>query len=84
MKQGWIVAMTSYRREGLIVADAMKDVNNLRNFICNEQGYPYWVLLEGRSMGGAIVTYIAEMEYSNTLYQVRNNHCVPARCDPIC
>lgn len=53
MRQGWIVAMTSYRREGLIVSDAIKDVNNLRNFICNERGYPYWVVLEGRSMGGA-------------------------------
>ena len=70
MKQGWIVAMSSYRREGLIVADAIKDVNNLRNLICNQRGYPYWVILEGRSMGGAISTYIAEMEHSNTQYQV--------------
>ncbi len=39
---------------GLIVSDAMKDVNNLRNFICNEFGYPYLCILEGRSMGGMV------------------------------
>lgn len=46
--------MTSYRRSGLIVADAIKDLNNLRNHVCNEFGYPYWVFLDGRSMGGAV------------------------------
>lgn len=54
ISEGWIVAMTSYRREGLIVCDAMKDVNNLRNFICNEYGFPYMCILEGRSMGGCV------------------------------
>jgi len=51
---GWAVGVTSYRRTGLIVADAIKDLNNLRNHVCNEFGYPYWVFLDGRSMGGAV------------------------------
>jgi hypothetical protein len=34
--------MTSYRRSGLVVSDAIKDINNLRTYICNEFDYPFW------------------------------------------
>ncbi len=60
VSQGWTVAATSYRRSGLIVADAIRDVFNLRNWVCSEVGVPVWCFLDGRSMGGAISTRIAE------------------------
>jgi len=69
IQRGWIIGMTSYRREGIIVRDAIKDVNNVRNYIVNEYGIPYMTILEGRSMGGAIVTHIAELENVSSLYQ---------------
>jgi hypothetical protein len=60
VQQGWTVAATSYRRSGLVVADAIRDVFNLRNWVCIEVGVPVWCFLDGRSMGGAISTRIAE------------------------
>eukprot|EP01121_Diplochlamys_sp_Union-15-3_P006559 TRINITY_DN1703_c0_g1_i2.p1 TRINITY_DN1703_c0_g1~~TRINITY_DN1703_c0_g1_i2.p1 ORF type:complete len:403 (-),score=74.84 TRINITY_DN1703_c0_g1_i2:128-1189(-) len=58
---GWIIAMTSYRRQGQIVKDAVTDVNNLRNKIVEKFGEPSLIVLEGRSMGGCIVTHLAEL-----------------------
>ena len=60
VQQGWTVAATSYRRSGLIVADAIRDVFNLRNWVCREVAVPAWSFLDGRSMGGAICTRLAE------------------------
>jgi hypothetical protein len=68
VQQGWAVGVTSYRRTGLIVADAIKDINNLRGHVCNEFGYPYWVFLDGRSMGGAISVRIAEQLNARTMF----------------
>ena len=61
ISQGWIVSMTSYRREGIILKDAILDVNNLRNYVEEKHGQIKCCILEGRSMGGAIVTYISEL-----------------------
>lgn len=72
IEAGWIVAMSSYRREGLIVRDAMDDVRILRSFIVKERGEAKLVMLEGRSMGGAITTYIAESADATDLYQVHS------------
>jgi pimeloyl-ACP methyl ester carboxylesterase len=58
--EGWLVAKTSYRRNGLIVADAIDDLDALRAHIAAKFGQPERVLLEGESMGGLIVTLIAE------------------------
>ncbi len=58
--QGWMIALTSYRRNGMIIADAVADVDALRNYIEQTYGRPDRVLLEGESMGGLIVTLIAE------------------------
>jgi hypothetical protein len=61
LKEGFCVAMTSYRRQGIIVKDALLDVNNVRDFVVYNFGEPDVVVLEGRSMGGAIVTYLSEL-----------------------
>ena len=62
LDEGWIVATTSYRRNGLIVGDAIKDLDALRSFIAAGYGEPERVILEGESMGGLIVTIMAERE----------------------
>lgn len=58
--EGWMVATTSYRRNGLIIRDAIADLENLRTHIAKAYGEPQLVILEGDSMGGAIVTLMAE------------------------
>jgi pimeloyl-ACP methyl ester carboxylesterase len=60
LEEGWIVATTSYRRNGMIIRDAIADIENLRERIASTCGEPRRVLLEGDAMGGAIVTLIAE------------------------
>jgi len=67
LDKGWIVATTGYRRNGLIIADAMADLDALRSYIATTFGDPSRVILEGDSMGGLIVTLMAERE--NTPYQ---------------
>jgi len=60
VQQGWVVASTSYRRNGWIIADAIEDVDLLRCLVEERYGLPQHTLLMGDSMGGAIVTQIAE------------------------
>jgi pimeloyl-ACP methyl ester carboxylesterase len=62
LEEGWIVAKTSYRRNGLIVADAIADLDSLRTHIEQKFGSLDRVLVEGESMGGLIATLIAERE----------------------
>jgi pimeloyl-ACP methyl ester carboxylesterase len=62
LDEGWIVAKTSYRRNGIIVADAIADLDALRAHIAKKFGAPDRVLVEGDSMGGLIATLIAERE----------------------
>uniref|UniRef100_A0A6S8BXN8 Serine aminopeptidase S33 domain-containing protein n=1 Tax=Aplanochytrium stocchinoi TaxID=215587 RepID=A0A6S8BXN8_9STRA len=61
VSEGWLVAATSYRRDGVIILDAMRDIINLRDFIVKRYGQePTKVIVEGQSMGGAIATLLAE------------------------
>jgi len=60
LEEGWMIAMTSYRRNGLIIMDALDDLDRLREHIARTFGEPKRVILEGDSMGGAIVTLLAE------------------------
>jgi pimeloyl-ACP methyl ester carboxylesterase len=60
LDEGWMVAKTSYRRNGMIIADAIADLDALRDHIAVTYGTPERVLLEGESMGGLIGTLIAE------------------------
>lgn len=62
LAEGWIVAKTSYRRNGLVVADAIADLDALRDHIETTYGRLERVLLEGDSMGGFIVTLMAERD----------------------
>lgn len=62
LAEGWIVAKTSYRRNGIIVADAITDLDALRDYIAKQDGAPKRVILEGESMGGLIVTLLVERE----------------------
>jgi alpha-beta hydrolase superfamily lysophospholipase len=57
-----MVATTSYRRNGLIVGDAIADLDALRAYIARAYGEPERVILEGESMGGLIVTIMAERD----------------------
>ncbi len=60
LDEGWMVAKTSFRRNGPIIGDAIADLDALRAHIVQTYGNPGRVLLEGESMGGLIGTLIAE------------------------
>ncbi|KNC53647.1 uncharacterized protein AMSG_11648 [Thecamonas trahens ATCC 50062] len=61
LQRGMAVAITSYRREGRIVRDAVKDMIDLRQWAANHLPQPpVRVVVEGRSMGGAVVVHLAE------------------------
>lgn len=62
LAEGWTIASTSYRRSGLIVADAAKDVMALREELAKRFGEPRRVVLHGESMGGAVATWLCETE----------------------
>jgi len=69
LDEGWLIAKTSYRRNGLVIADAMADIDALRGHITATYGVPERVVLEGESMGGLIVTLLAERTgEKHTLY----------------
>ncbi len=59
-QDGWIVAQTSFRRNGPIVLDAIHDLDALRAEIEKRFGPPHRVLIEGNAMGGLIALAIAE------------------------
>lgn len=59
---GWMIAATSFRRNGIIIRDAIADIGALRDHIEQTEGIPGIVILVGESMGGTIVTLIAENE----------------------
>lgn len=62
LSEGWIIAKTSYRRNGIIVADAITDLDNLHDLITEDFGQPQRTIIEGDSMGGTIATHLMERE----------------------
>ena len=62
LKEGWIIASTSYRRNGVIIFDAIQDIEKLRKHIEAEYGKADEIYIIGTSMGGKIITLIAEQE----------------------
>lgn len=62
LDEGWLIATTSYRRNGIIVEDAIVDLDLLRRHIAETDGSPERVIVMGDSMGGLIGTLIAESE----------------------
>ncbi len=57
---GWTVAATSYRRNGMILADGAADVEALRQEVARRHGPFPTVVVEGTSMGGYIAAMLAE------------------------
>ena len=62
LEAGWMVATTSFRRNGIAVADAIADLDALRDHIAKEYGETERVILEGESLGGLVVTIMAERD----------------------
>jgi len=60
LDQGWIIASTSYRRNGMIVRDAIEDIEYLRKHLLQTYGQPEEIYLYGSSMGGKIAALLAE------------------------
>jgi len=60
LDEGWLIAETSYRRNGWIVDDAIEDLTQLRQYVIDKYGVPEHIYLAGGSMGGAIVTKMTE------------------------
>ncbi len=59
LREGWTLAASAYRRNGLIIADAMEDTLALYDFLLAESSYDR-VLLLGTSMGGAVALHLLE------------------------
>lgn len=57
---GWIIGSTSYRRNGIILSDAVEDIEFLKKYIEDKYGKAENVYLKGGSMGGMIITMMAE------------------------
>lgn len=64
LAEGWIVAKSSYRRNGIIIADAITDLDNLHALIIDRFGRPRRTIIEGDSMGGTIATHLMERKDS--------------------
>jgi pimeloyl-ACP methyl ester carboxylesterase len=62
LDEGWIVATTSYRRNGLIIGDAIADLDALRAHIAEAYGDPDRVILDGESIGGLVAAIMAERD----------------------
>ncbi len=60
LQDGWLIASTSYRRNGYIIDDAVEDMELLRQHVIAVYGEPKRIFLEGVSMGGDIVVLLAE------------------------
>jgi len=62
LADGWMIAATSYRRNGWIVDEAMLDLDALQNHVAAKYGAPKRVFLYGKSMGGLIAVKMAERQ----------------------
>jgi len=60
LDSGWVVASTSYRRNGMIVQDAAADIEALRSYLVHRMGGCERVFVQGSSMGGAVIVVLAE------------------------
>lgn len=60
--EGWMIAKTSFRRNGIIIADGLADLDALRAYIARKYGQPERVLVTGESLGGLVSMLVAERE----------------------
>lgn len=57
---GWLVAQSSYRRNGIFVTDGLADIKALYDLAVSTYGRPERTYIEGSSMGGNIAVLLAE------------------------
>jgi hypothetical protein len=60
--EGWMIAKTSFRRNGIVIADGIADLDALRAYVAQKYGRPERVLVAGESLGGLVAMLIAERE----------------------
>lgn len=60
LKEGWIVASTSFRHNGWITSEGADDIAILRDKVVSVHGTPATTIVLGTSMGGVIGTIVAE------------------------
>lgn len=60
IENGWLIGSTSYRRNGVILNEAIEDIESLRKYLVERFGNPAETYLLGTSMGASICTLIAE------------------------
>jgi SAM hydroxide adenosyltransferase C-terminal domain len=60
IENGWVIGSTSYRRNGVILNEAIEDIEFLRKYLVERFGAPTETYLLGTSMGASICTLIAE------------------------
>lgn len=60
--EGWMIAKTSFRRNGIVIADGLADLDALRAYIVRKYGQPERVLVTGESLGGLVSILVAERE----------------------
>lgn len=58
--EGWVIASTSYRRNGWIIDDAFADLNALQEQVAKMHGKAGRTYILGNSMGGQIAVLAAE------------------------
>lgn len=58
--EGWVIASTSYRRNGWIIDDAFADLNALQQQVAKLHGKASRTYIMGNSMGGQIAALAAE------------------------
>jgi pimeloyl-ACP methyl ester carboxylesterase len=58
--EGWVIATTSYRRNGWIIGDALSDLSALQKQIAELHGEAKRTIILGNSMGGQIAVLAAE------------------------
>ncbi len=58
--EGWVIASTSYRRNGWIIDDAFADLSALQEQVAKLHGKPSRSYILGNSMGGQIAVLAAE------------------------
>ena len=63
IQNGWLVASTSYRKNGIAYVEGIADMGLLRDFVIQQYGMPDEFFLLGESMGGAIAITLAEKHY---------------------
>ncbi len=62
--EGWVIASTSYRRNGWIIDDAFADLKALQDQVAKLHGKASRTFIIGNSMGGQIATLAAEGKLS--------------------